>query len=327
MLTRVGLLGQSWASFAPWTNVYGVGRSLLAIGTAATLAASAPETLFRPALGLPPAPYCVGPTNLSFFCLFPQDALWLARWVAVAILLIVASGWRPRLTAVPHWWISWSFFASATIPDGGDQVGAVLTLLLLPVALTDPRRWHWQRHVSYDAMSTREQFARLVALSAFLAVRVQVAGIYFHSSLGKLGVTEWVDGTAIYYWQLDPAFGVPGWLRGPVSAIVATNLGVVAMTWGAIVLEFCLALGLILDRRWRAYLLPLGLLFHAFITVTMGLVSFGIAMSAALVLYLRPVERELVMPARVRALMDRVSAARRARPRARVALWPRPATK
>lgn len=326
MLTRLVLLGQSWASVAPWTNVYGVGRSLLATGTALTLAASAPETLFRPALGLPPAPYCVGPMNLSFFCLFPRDALWLARWVAVAILLIVASGWRPRLTAVPHWWISSSFFVSATIPDGGDQVAAVLTLLLLPVALTDPRRWHWQ-HPSSEATSTREQFARLVALSTFLAVRVQVAAIYFHSSLGKLAVTEWVDGTAIYYWQLDSAFGVPAWLREPVSAIVATNLGVVALTWGAIALEFCLALGLILDRRWRAYFLPLGLLFHALITVTMGLVSFGIAMSAALVLYLRPVEREFVLSVHVRALMDRASAARRGRPRARLSLWPRSATK
>src|SRR6202011_1493848 len=144
MLTRLGSTANRWSMTTPWTNVYGVARSVLALATASTLAFSATGTLFRPAVGLPPAPYCLGPGRISLFCLVPHDRLSLARWLGVAILLVVASGWRPRVTAIFHWWVAFSLFVSITIPDGGDQATAVITLLLLPVALTDPRRWHWQ---------------------------------------------------------------------------------------------------------------------------------------------------------------------------------------
>ena len=38
------------------------------------------------------------------------------------------------ITAIPHWWISWSFITSVTVQDGGDQITAVLSLLLVPVS-------------------------------------------------------------------------------------------------------------------------------------------------------------------------------------------------
>src|SRR5437588_12362569 len=84
------------------------------------------ETRFRPALGFPGVPACVGAGRLSFFCLIPREDLALGQAIAATILLVVASGWRPRLTGVPHWWISYSFAVSATIPDGGDQVIQIL---------------------------------------------------------------------------------------------------------------------------------------------------------------------------------------------------------
>src|SRR6202048_3251395 len=144
MLTRLGHAAKRWSTTTPWTNVYGVARSLLALATAGTLAFSATGSLFRPAAGLPLAPYCNGPGRISVFCLVPYDRLWLRRGLAVAILLVVPAGCRPGSPALFHWWVSFSFAVSAPIPDGGDQATAVLTLLMLPVALTDPRRWHWQ---------------------------------------------------------------------------------------------------------------------------------------------------------------------------------------
>ena len=295
MLTALGRAARVWAHEPPWTNVYGVARTLLALGTAGTLAASATDTLFRPALGVPPAPYCIGPTKLSLFCLVRHDDLTIARWLAVAVLLVVASGWRPRLTAIPHWWIAFSVQTSMTLVDGGDQVTAVLTLLLLPLALTDPRRWHWKPLAAPEA--TRPGVAALVASSAVLAIRIQVAAIYLHSSLAKLSVEQWTDGTALYYWLLDPSFGVPPWLRDVASSILASGVAVTALTWGTIALEFSLALGLVLDRRFRPYLLVLGIAFHAGIAVFMGLVSFGLAMCAAVILYLRPVDLPFARPA------------------------------
>lgn len=301
MLTRLGYAAQRWSTTTPWTNVYGVARSLLALATAGTVAFSTTGSLFRPAAGLPLAPYCNGPGRVSLFCLVPHDRLWLARWLAVAILLVVASGWRPRYTALFHWWVSFSFAVSATIPDGGDQATAVLTLLMLPVALTDPRRWHWQTLPEETATATR-QVLRIIALSALLVIRVQVAGIYLNSSIAKLAVTEWRDGTAVYYWIGQPVFGAPGWLRGILLAMAATTLGVIAMTWGTLILEFALGIAIVMPRRAGKYLLPAGILFHAGIALMMGLLSFSIAMAGALILYLRPVEQPFSLSAPIRLM-------------------------
>src|SRR5437588_9408802 len=126
VLSRLCIWAEALAMTSPWTNVYGVARTMLALATAATLITSSTETLFRPALGFPGVPACVGAGRFSFFCLIPREDLELAQAIAAAILLVVASGWRPRLTGVPHWWISYSFAVSATIPDGGDQVIQIL---------------------------------------------------------------------------------------------------------------------------------------------------------------------------------------------------------
>jgi len=309
MLTRLGSAAQRWSMSTPWTNVYGVARSLLALATAGTIGFSGTGTLFRPAAGLPPAPYCIGPGHISLFCLVPHDRLWLARWLAVAILLVVASGWRPRFTAAFHWWVSFSFFVSTTIPDGGDQATAIFTLLLLPVALTDPRRWHWQPVPENAAAGSA--IVRLLALSALLVIRVQVAGIYLDSSIAKLAVTEWRDGTAVYYWIGQPVFGAPGWLHGILLAVAATSLGVIAMTWGALILEFTLAIAIVIPRKAWKFLLLAGILFHGFIALMMGLPSFSIAMTAALVLYLRPVDEPFRISAPARLSLNRWSRLRR----------------
>src|ERR1700687_6287515 len=124
MLTRWGSAAQRSSTAMPWTNVYGVPRSLPALATGGPPPFSATGSVFRPAAGLPPAPYCNGPGRISLFCLVPHDQLWLARWLAVAILLVVASGWRPRYTGLFHWWVSFSFSVSATIPDGGEHATA-----------------------------------------------------------------------------------------------------------------------------------------------------------------------------------------------------------
>jgi antimicrobial peptide system SdpB family protein len=301
MLTRLGTYARTWSTTTPWTNVYGLARTLLALATAGTLTFSATETLFRPAAGLPPAPYCTGVGRISLFCLVPNDRLWIARWVSVAILLVVASGWRPRFTALLHWWISFGLYVTITIPDGGDQATAVLTLLMLPIAFTDPRRWHWQA-LPESTPTLTGHAVQLLALSALLVIRLQVAGIYLNSSLAKLAVTEWRDGTAVYYWIGQPVFGAPGWLHGSLLAVASTSLGVIAMTWGPLFLEFALAIAIVMPRRTWKYLLVLGILFHGFIALMMGLLSFSIAMSGALILYLRPVDQPFNLRAPIQLL-------------------------
>ncbi len=305
LLNKIGAFAFERASRNPWTNVYGLGRTLLALGTAGTLAFSPVEAIFTVAVGVPVAPVCVGITQISLFCLFP-NLLEITKWIAVILLSLVASGWRPRITGIFHWWVSFSLIASGVVIDGGDHITAVLTLILIPVTLTDSRRWHWQT-MDQDFVPSRlwEISGRLLALSALLVARIQVAGIYFHSGISKLFEEEWADGTALFYWFTDTTFGAPAWLAPLIWPIVSNPVTVTLLTWHVIALEITLAVGLVLDKKWRRPLLILGLTLHAGIAIVHGLISFAIAMTGALVLFLRPIEQEYQIP----SIMQRFSIA------------------
>ena len=287
MLTKLGIHARRHvANNPPWTNVYGLARTVLALGTLVTLALNHSSVLFRPAAGVQTAPFCTGGSAFSVWCMLSRDQLELVRFICIGVLIVVATGWRPRITAPFHWWVAYSLQASAITLDGGDQVSAILALLLLPVALTDSRKWHWQ---SYDAALTpREECKRIIASAAWLAIRVQVAGIYLHSFVGKFVVEEWKNGTALYYWWTDPIFGAAPWTEPFVEATLKSALMVVTLTWGALLLELLLFLGLVLQPAQRRWLLPAGIAFHLAIALVQGLVSFGFAMTAALILFLRP---------------------------------------
>lgn len=292
MLTRLGESVRPWLSRTPWTNVYGLGRSVLALGTLLTLAASSTDILFRPAVGQPDTPQCSGLARAGIFCLL-DDNLEVARWIAIALLLVVASGWRPRVTGLVHWWVANSFAFSITIPDGGDHLTSLLAFLLLPLTLTDRRRWHWAPAEEAEAPpSPAGDAAKLFALSGIAVIRLQMAGVYFHAAVAKFGVAEWADGTALYYWLNDPVFGAPHWVRPILAPLLENGLAIAAITWGSMLIELALFLGLVLHRRFWKYLLPLGILFHASIAFGMGLLSFSTAMTGALILYLRPFDQE-----------------------------------
>ena len=333
---------ERWASRraarSPWTDVYGLGRSIIALGSLLTLLLSHTSTLFTPSSLRPTAVECTASSAASLFCLLPPEYLEVARWVAVAVLALVVSGWRPRWTGVAHWYVSWSFMVSATISDGGDQVAAILSLLLIPVTLTDARAWHWavpERQAepespappaTHDDERPRRWLGALVAWSCWVVIRIQVAVIYFHASIGKLNVEEWTNGTALYYWFTHSYFGAPGWLS-PIIWVILDNFFLLTMvTWGVLVLEALLFAGLIADRKYWGVLLALGVAMHVGIGLIHGIVSFALIMLGALLLFLRPLDEPLHLarrfawrPARARAATrDRMGrAALEARPAAR----------
>ena len=290
MLTRLGMAVRTYVIRSPWTRVYGIARTLIALGTLGTLAASATTSLFTPAQGVPDAPYCSGVTRAALFCVIPADRLEWGRWVAIAILVVTASGWRPRWTALPHWWVTVSVSTTMTIPDGGDQIAANLALLILPIALSDPRVWHWAPPADGGLVDATRLGRSLIAWSAGLVIRLQVAGIYFQACVAKLSHDEWANGTALYYWLSDPLFGAPAWLQPVLHPVLMSSLGVLLLTWVPLVIEFALVLGLVARRPVRPYLLLSGILLHAGIGAMMGLWSFAFAMFGALVLYLWPLD-------------------------------------
>jgi antimicrobial peptide system SdpB family protein len=285
------------ARYRPWTDVYGLARSMIALATAGTLAANRATILFRPGAGTAPPPFCDGTRGIGAFCLAAPH-LDLCRWLCVAALLVVASGWRPRVTGIVHWWIAFSLQNNALIVDGGDQVAGVLALLLLPVCLTDSRRWHWAPAPEGGL------HARLLALFGHGILRLQLAGIYFHAAVGKLTVPEWKDGTAMYYWSTHETFGAPPWIEPFFRPLITHGATVAIFSWSVIVLELMLSVAFLMHRRAQRPLMVVAMAFHVGIIFVHGLPSFGSTMIAALLLYLQPWSVEL----HVREIVRRGSA-------------------
>jgi antimicrobial peptide system SdpB family protein len=291
VLTTLGQVALRHAG-NPFTNVYGLARTALAVGTAGTMLFTKAADLFPSPTGIATGMAdCAAPlARWSAFCVLPAYSLDTIRLVAVVVLIVVATGFRPRLTGIPHWWISFSFMTSAPVSviEGGDHVAGVLTLLLVPVTLNDNRRWHWSpSEGAVHASTTGEAIARLIAWTSLFAIRLQVAGIYFQSAVAKLFVYEWREGSALYYWFNQPIFPTPDWAK----ALAAQPFLGRAATWGTIALELALCLGLVAPRFVRSRLLVVGVLFHVMIAGLFGLLSFGFAMAGALVMFLRPLDK------------------------------------
>lgn len=105
------------------SNVYGIARTLLAIGTLSTLLFNKKSTLFLYGLenDLQVEPTSI--TKISLFFLI--DNYNIALSISIFILLLVITGIYPRLTGVFHWWVSYSLSVSSYLVDGGDQIAAL----------------------------------------------------------------------------------------------------------------------------------------------------------------------------------------------------------
>lgn len=208
------------------------------------------------------------------------------------LLAFVAIGIYPRLTALAHWWVSFSVWNAVTITDGGDQITLVLSTLLLPLALTDSRMWHWSQTTSVRPTRFGVLLARVIGQSSLGLIRWQLFIVYLDACLSKLAIPEWRDGTAMYYWLNDNYMGLPGYMHGLFEPLLSSKW-VALITWSVLLLEFCLAISILMKPRIRLYLFPLALAFHMGIALFMGITSFAVAMIAALLLFMVPVGMDL----------------------------------
>lgn len=102
-----------------------------------------------------------------------------------------------------HWWLAISFLYVSPVIEGGDQLNVIVTLLLIPVTLTDNRKNHWQGQIDTDRPKLK-----IVTWMLFYLISLQVALVYFQAGVAKLDVVEWANGTAVYYWATHNIFGV-----------------------------------------------------------------------------------------------------------------------
>ena len=269
-------------------SIIGFARSLLALGMLLTL-------IFNDIDLLIPSHYLATLNQHSltyhcnFFLMFNPSHLFLTRFLAISILILIISGYFMQITSILHFWITASFVLVRPVYAGGDNIYMLLTLLLVPVCIFDNRKNHWSNHYLESGI-----FFFMQNLFLFF-IKIQVAYIYYDSVFRKLHVKEWRDGTLIYYWFNHNFFG----LNAPFSNIIKPLLDrlpfSLCITWGTLLFETVMSLGFLFSGEKRLVLLKWGIIFHFSILMIHGYASFFFAMSAALFLYLYPEKKSFML--------------------------------
>ncbi|MFC7394281.1 sporulation-delaying protein SdpB family protein [Scopulibacillus cellulosilyticus] len=273
-------------NYNPWTNVYGLSRSLLALSMFLTLLLNK-ITYFFPFQKVAQSNGFL--TSFSIFSIFNYSyvSLVIIKIICLILLGLVIIGWRPQITCIFHWWIAYSMQNSALTLDGGEQIAAVFTLLLLPIALTDPRKWHWSK---VTKRRKREEYFRCIPLVIIWMIRVQIAILYLDSVIQKLFEEDWVNGSAVYYYLNDNMLGLPKLLHKLFDFVLDSSL-VVIPTYLTLAVQTLLVLALFAPKRYWSIILTIGVFMHELFAVMLGLVSFSINMLSILILYLKPLEK------------------------------------
>jgi len=269
------------------TNIYGLSRSLFALSLLITLLFSEVETLFAQHLFDNPI-FSRDLLILNYFKLFKYEYLWLAKIPAILFLIVVILGYYPRYTCIIHWWLSFSFFQSASIIDGGDQIITVMTFYLIPIGLMDGRKNHW------NINSDNNRYKNFISYFLFLIMQIQTAILYLQAGIEKpYKVDEWRDGTAIYYWFNNNTFGGPQWIMSWLNPLLEFPLIISILTWGTIIFELVLFGAFFMKKELKSKILPIAIIFHFSILLIHGLASFFFAISGALIIYLLPSDTHL----------------------------------
>ncbi|MEC1670694.1 sporulation-delaying protein SdpB family protein [Bacillus mojavensis] len=287
MLENIKQTITGWDERNPWTNVYGLARSIIALSSLLTLLVNHPSLIMKPASGISSYPACK--MNFSLFCLGENNYMMLnlVRWICIAILVLVVIGWRPRITGILHWYVSYSLQSSLIVIDGGEQAAAVMTFLLIPITLTDPRKWHWSGRP--DDAEGQRTIGKITAFISYFVIRLQVAVLYFHSTVAKLSQQEWVDGTAVYYFAQEKTIGFNGFFQELTKPFV-TSPFVVIPTWGTLLVQIVIFAALFAPKKHWRLILIIAVFMHEIFAVMLGLISFSIIMAGILILYLTPID-------------------------------------
>jgi antimicrobial peptide system SdpB family protein len=265
-------------AFDPRTTALGIGRSLIAVAELTVVLFTPDTDLFPGPPNRPPRPFCAGLHGVSLWCV-GAPALTVVRILTIAVLLVVAAGYRPRWTCVPHWYVTFSLSTAMYAPNGGEHAATLATLLLIPMCLGDDRVWQWR---APDAAMPPTW--RGAAYASHIAIRGQIALIYGEAVLSKLTDPVWRNGTAMYYVFQDANFGTSEALRRFLESGILQGWFVPAITWATVAIELFLTVAAFGGRTVRATALVVGALLHGGTIVLLGLPSFGLAMIGLLTL-------------------------------------------
>ena len=261
--------------FDPRGTPLAFGRLLLALATSSSILFTPDDALFSDATAVSDGIRCAGVRSLSLWCLNGHltGSYVFARIVSIAVLIVVASGYRPRWTCIPHWYVTFSLTASMAAINGGDAAAVIGTMLVALLCLGDDRTWQWRRPSTPLPARWRGR-----AFAAQLVIRLQLLVIYLSAAVSKLLDPAWQDGSAMYFALHDPYFGLPTTALGPATPLLTSRWLIGLVTWSVIAVQLMIAVTVLGRRRERRLAVVLVAGLHLGIIVLMGLTSFGLVL-------------------------------------------------
>jgi antimicrobial peptide system SdpB family protein len=237
------------------------------------------------------------PFNLQFFKfdIFSVFGFNMGYTLSIITLITVILGYFPSVSAVLHFYIQASFILHyPNMSDGGDYIITIILFLLIFSFVTDTRMNIWQKP---KENWFNENFLKKTVYLNYQAIRIFICVVYFHASVSKFHVTEWYNGTAIYYFLNDPLSGNAALLENSIfKNIVASPFLIAMISWGALLIETLIAFMLfVTNYKTRKRVFYLGCVLHFCIAPLFFIPMFSFRMIIGLYFYLliKPSEHEV----------------------------------
>jgi antimicrobial peptide system SdpB family protein len=266
----------------PFSITYGLGRTLIALSTLSVFLFNDISILYsEDALNVISRSDLLI-NKINFFGIFGYSNLIYAQLIGILIFVLVISGYMPQITGLLHFWVCFSFNNSAILLDGGEQIASIFTFLILPICLLDNRLNHWHKP------KKRNIFFNVIGHLFFAIISLQTSFIYLNAAVEKLyRISEWKDGTALFYIFSNPMFGLPDFVQNALNFISQSKY-ILFLTWSVVLSHLLISYVLLLKRENKINIIFVGFFLHSGIAVLMGLYSFSLVMIGILVLYLVP---------------------------------------
>jgi Vitamin K-dependent gamma-carboxylase len=157
------------------------------------------------------------------------------------------------------------------VAEGGNKL---LLLFLFYLIFIDEKE---KENSSGEAYSI---FNKVVTNVFFLIIQLQIILVYLISGLYKLYGTHWLNGEAIYYILSIVEFSHP-WIK---ENLLSVDWLLKFSTYSVLVYQLAFPV-LVWVKKIKPYILWIGVFFHLFISLAIGLFDFGIIMILAYVAF------------------------------------------
>ncbi|MDO8998488.1 MAG: hypothetical protein Q7W45_01900 [Bacteroidota bacterium] len=217
-------------------------------------------------------------------------------FVSIVVLIITILGYFPSIMGLLHFYVTASFSTHFSIfCDGGDYLTALITFLFIPITLTDNRINSWK---PFKETRFYNSFQRISIYINYNILKFLICIVYFHAATAKFHITEWYNGTAIYYFLSEPLSGNTFFVENYFfKALISNSFFIALITWGTLIIEVLIAFMLFSNNiKLKKIVFILGMVLHLLIIPTFNIPAFSFRMIACLFFYLivQPTEREKI---------------------------------